>query len=1053
MISPLFYSRIILKAFICFTIFSSSSNFFSPPTVSAGITLDGSLGPQKTLSGPDFVIDAGDGKLIDQTRLFHSFGRFDINAGESATFTGPETIDSIIGRVTGGNKSSINGALNSEIPGADLFLINPAGFIFGPGASLDVQGSFHVSTADYLRLEGDDNGIFYADLNRDSILTVAAPAAFGFLTDHPAEISVDRSILHVPVGSNLSMVGGDIEVTGSEASVDGFLLAPGGRINIASVSSTGEAWLNAPGMDDPYLDVGAFATLGNINFSKAYIDAGGDGGGTIIIRGGQLALDNSYVYASTKGPVGSSPPGIGIDIQSTDNVSLENYSDIATNVSHGVPDDSGGVRITADHLQLSSSWIQCNAFSGSTTIPASSGNTGDIEINTKSLLVKNRGGLYNGTGGSGDSGDIYIKTGTLEVVDGGYVFSSAFGGTGNGGDIVVQADHILLSNENTPYNATGVLTQTYWPGTGKAGNVSISANSLNMYPATEISSATFYLGQAGNVQVAIDGNVYIEGSKELLSNGNPINTGIFNNTFWYANGGNLDFSAETLEMTTAAGIQVVTLSYGNAGIASLDVGDLYINDASYISSNGFYGTGGNAGGVIIEADNIVIAGPENSDDPFGADATGISTTSGIPGGIGGNIAIMTDTLSLTNRSIITSISRGPGDGGDINIDAESVEVLNGAQINAGAAGTGNGGVIDIDSGSVVVSGVHPDMYYDALNDSTTLAISAIASQTLQYGGNGGKILINADSLELKDSGRLTTETYGAGNAGNVEISTDQVLISGADPVLEDFLAGPEVDSQYAGAGIYVNTDGFLIGDLATGNGGYIDINTDVLKITDRGQISGTSSTPGLGGSLKVAARNIELNNKALISLASFSEGDAGDIYLGASDSFSMRNSAVSTESVMADGGNIKVDSQYLVHLVNSEITASVGGGEDTIGGNISIDPEYVVLKDSRIIANAYAGKGGNIDIVANVYLTDPNSLVDASSALGIDGDVDIQAPTTVVSESIAPLAEEFRSVVSLLREPCIARLKGGEYSSFVIDGRDGLPRQPGSVLPSPMLFK
>jgi len=1052
MTSYLFCSRIILKTFICAVIFSAVLNLLCPPNASAQITLDGSLGPQKTLSGPDFVIDAGDGKLIDQTHLFHSFGRFDIGASESATFTGPETIDSILGRVTGGNKSSIDGVLKSEIPGADLFLINPDGFVFGPEASLDVQGSFHVSTADYLRLEGDDNGVFYADLNKESILTVAAPAAFGFLTDQPAEISVHQSALQVPKGKSLSMVGGDIELIGSETSTDDFLLAPGGRINIASVSSTGEAWLNDPGMD-PDLDVGQFDILGDINISHTFIDAGGDGGGTIIIRGGQLVLDNSSVYASTKGEAGNNLPGFGIDILSAGNVTLDNYSIIGTNIFSGVPDDSGGIRITADHLRVNNSQIQSNAFGGTSTIPASSGSSGDIEINTNALLIENLGAVYSGTGGIGESGDIYINTGGLEVRDGGYVYSSAFAGTGNGGDIEVRADHILLSNENQPTNVTGLLTQTYWPGTGKAGDVSISAQSLGMYPATEISSATFFLGKAGNVQVAIDGDVYIEGSKERLPNGNPIYTGIFDNTFWYANGGNLEFSAKSLEMTTAAGIQVVTLSFGNAGIASLDVGDLYVKDASYISSNGFYGTGGNAGGVIIDADNIVIAGPESSNDPFGADATGISTTSGVPGGIGGNIEITTDTLSLTNRSIVTSISRGPGDGGNINIKAGKMEVLNGSQINAGAAGTGSGGVIEVEAGSVLVSGVHPDTYYDAVNGSSILAISAIASQALQNGGKGGKILIDADSLELKDSGRLTTETFGAGNAGNVEISADQVLISGANPVLEDFWRDSGEDIQYAGAGIFANTDGFLIGDQATGSGGFININTATLQMNDRGQISGTSSTPGQGGSLNVAAKNIELNNKVLISLASFKDGDAGDIYLGATDSFLMRDSAVTTESVMADGGNIKVDSQYMVYLVNSEITASVGGGEDTVGGNISIDPEYVILKDSRIIANAYEGKGGNIDIVANVYLTDQNSVVDASSALGIDGNVDIQAPTTVISESIAPLAEEFSSVVSLLREPCIARLKGGEYSSFVVDGRDGLPREPGSVLPSPMLFQ
>jgi large exoprotein involved in heme utilization and adhesion len=320
-----------------------------------------------------------------------------------------------------------------------------------------------------------------------------------------------------------------------------------------------------------------------------------------------------------------------------------------------------------------------------------------------------------------------------------------------------------------------------------------------MYPATEISSATFYLGQAGNVQVAIDGNVYIEGSKELLPNGNPTYTGIFDNTFWSANGGNLDFSAKSLEMTTAAGIQVVTLSVGNAGIASLDVGDLYVKDGSYISSNGFYGTGGNAGGVIIEADNIVIAGPESSNDPFGSDATGISTSSGVVGGIGGNIAITTGSLSLTNRSIITSISRGPGDGGNINIKAGKIEVLNGAQINAGAAGSGSGGVIDVEAGSVLVAGVHPDTYFEATAGGPTLAISGIASQALQNGGSGGGVIINADSLELRDSGRLTTETYGAGNAGNVQIFADRIFISGSNPVLEDFLLSSGADKQYAGA--------------------------------------------------------------------------------------------------------------------------------------------------------------------------------------------------------------------------------------------------------------
>ena len=89
--------------------------------------------------------------------LFHSFGQFNVQTGESATFTGSSTVENVIGRVTGGQQSLIDGQLRSEMPQANLYLLNPSGVLFGPNATLDVPGSFHVSTADYLKL--GDNGL------------------------------------------------------------------------------------------------------------------------------------------------------------------------------------------------------------------------------------------------------------------------------------------------------------------------------------------------------------------------------------------------------------------------------------------------------------------------------------------------------------------------------------------------------------------------------------------------------------------------------------------------------------------------------------------------------------------------------------------------------------------------------------------------------------------------------------------------------------------------------------------------------------------------------
>ena len=117
----------------------------------AQITMDGSLGPPGPLAGPHSRIGAELGQ-IRGGNLFHSFGAFNVPSGGSATFTGPATIANILSRVTGGQPSAIDGVLRSEIAGANFYLLNPSGVLFGPQARLEVSGSFHVSTADVLRL-------------------------------------------------------------------------------------------------------------------------------------------------------------------------------------------------------------------------------------------------------------------------------------------------------------------------------------------------------------------------------------------------------------------------------------------------------------------------------------------------------------------------------------------------------------------------------------------------------------------------------------------------------------------------------------------------------------------------------------------------------------------------------------------------------------------------------------------------------------------------------------------------------------------------------------
>src|SRR5712691_5277283 len=242
----------------------------------AQIILDGSLGPRPTLTGPYYKIGADLGQ-IRGGNLFHSFGQFNVRTSESATFTGPASIANILSRVTGGSPSWIDGLLRSEIPGANFFLLNPSGVIFGRNASLAVSGSFHVSTADFIRLA--DGGVFHASLGKPTVLTVAPPAAFGFLAANPASISIQDSELIVPAGKTLSLVGGDVRITGGPL---GQLQAPSGRIVIASVGSPGEVAFNSS-TQSPELDLRSFERLGRIELLQlALLDASGVGGGGTV---------------------------------------------------------------------------------------------------------------------------------------------------------------------------------------------------------------------------------------------------------------------------------------------------------------------------------------------------------------------------------------------------------------------------------------------------------------------------------------------------------------------------------------------------------------------------------------------------------------------------------------------------------------------------------------------------------------------------------------------------------------------------------------------------
>jgi large exoprotein involved in heme utilization and adhesion len=242
-----------------------------------------------------------------------------------------------------------------------------------------------------------------------------------------------------------------------------------------------------------------------------------------------------------------------------------------------------------------------------------------------------------------------------------------------------------------------------------------------------------------------------------------------------------------------------------------------------------------------------------------------------------------------------------------------------------------------------------------------------------------------------------------------------------------------------------------------GQGGTITVSAPAGLVTvDHASVNSDTTATGPGGDINLTANQIALTNGATISATSTgtAEALAGSINIVFGESLEMQSSSITTSSLLADGGNISITATgSLLHLIDSNITTSVQSGFGG-GGNITIGSEshpfdFIVLDGSQVRADAFGGPGGNINVFADVYLTQ-TSIVSASSALSAPGTIAIQAQITDVSGSLTQLPESVLEAAALLRASCAARLAEGRTSSLVVAGRGGVPPAPDGLLWSPL---
>lgn len=568
----------------------------------AGIILDGSLGKAQMdlpIENGTYDIKAGYGRL-EGTNLFHSFRQFNLHKGETAAFEGPDSVQNIIGRITGGKASWINGTLQSKsTPGADLYLLNPAGMIFGPNAKLDLTGSFHVSSADYLKL--GDNGAFYADpKNGGDLLISAPPSAFGFLDGdigkivfNPPEFNAQEGDIEVKDQKELSVIGGGIEINNY------VIKAYGGRLYLSAVASKGEVIKSRDG-----LDTTSFAEMGDISVLQ----------GSLIDVTGYVAKKAGSVFIAGK------------------KITLGEKSRIDSNSGNGGVIDIGVKDIIIDGEAV----IDCDRSENN-------GKGIEILIIASEKVQIDNGHLYFGDFSENSDGTpgskLTIKTKTLTVKGKNATIEGQTFGAGTGGYLKIEASVSVLFSEEARINTSATKKASE---TTRAGDIHIETPMLTIESGASLKSESTGKGDAGSITVKASDFVKLNNGEISTSSkstgGGKINIGVGKLLYLLAKaniatdveagkekGGNIwigsHVNVDTAENSDAVA-KTVVLNHGtiSAGADAGDGGTINIHTNLYMKSVDSSVTAisrkGNYGTVKIEAPDLDISGevidlPEN----------------------------------------------------------------------------------------------------------------------------------------------------------------------------------------------------------------------------------------------------------------------------------------------------------------------------------------------------------------------------------------------------------------------------------------------------------
>jgi filamentous hemagglutinin family protein len=528
-----------------------------------------------------------------------------------------------------------------------------------------------------------------------------------------------------------------------------------------------------------------------------------------------------------------------------------------------------------------------------------------------------------------------------------------------------------------------------------------------------------------------------------------------------------------INVTEKSSLETIGNGGGNIFVAGNNI-NLKDGSLIFIQNNGDK----KAGNMNINSNQLLIDGLDSNHQ-----VRSLINNENIGNGLGGNLNINTNKLLLQNGGTVQTLNFGLNQAGDININAYDSINVNGynsfrphlfsvitastyspgyagninifspiININDGGAiasatflSQGNSGNITINSKDILLTGFIPE-----ISQPTVISTSSFSQ------GNAGNLLINTDNLTLKNNGLILSSTFAQGNAGSIDINaTNSVKIEGSSLSDRHNLL-TEISyfiNQFNRGNLTIDNAIDILGNL------FSQENSLLTGISSANQIINPElrvlyQVPafpmGSLSNITINTKLFSLENQAVINVSNISQSSGsnpGRVKIMA-DTMILNQSAIAGFTLAREGGDIILDINKLLLLRNGSLI-NANALKQGSGGNIKISSPFIIAvpsENSDIIANAFLGKGGNIDLTSQgifgiQYSSKLNdfSEINASSELGLDGVVIINTPGIEPNLGMIKLPSTLVDISTLIANKCH---NNNNQNSFVITGKGGLPDTP-----------